>query len=273
MSYGGSAQSFYPEPSHDEWRHCQEEAKRIIEITRAFDDPNVASVPNINTSLIEQTEPLNSKWPRHLPRLGRTQVAMSQAHIKSTLSRDKKEVEMPDLSFTKDDLGASVNKVSQSDGIVHVGSALSQDQQKYPISTEVAFRGGELFSGRSQADEEVIATRRSDDPYYEGRYGSSSDSHLSRDQVRYERPPQRRARDYSPSEPGSYVPVHYQRQSRRCGVPSNPDTTPVVLPNATPNPPVPRLRTRRSLPELMSNSLGTEVSSKFSLNWSICWSS
>ena len=274
MSSVGPAQSFYPEPNRDDWRRLQEEAKYIIEISQAFDDPNVPNVPNVNTSPSEQTESSKSKGPRHLPRLGRNQVALPQARIKSTISRDKREVEIPDLSFTKDDLGASIDKVLNIDQISHDGSALAQDRQNHPVPTsrEAAMGTADLFPRDFKANEAVIVTRRSDDPYDDDRYGSSSDSYVYRRHDRYEDRPRRRARDYSPSESGSYVPVHHRRQPRGSGSPWNPDTTPVVLPTATPNPPVPRLRTRRSLPELMSNSLGTEVSNKFSLNWSNYWS-
>jgi hypothetical protein len=271
MTYAGPAQGFYPEPNHDDWRRLQEEARQIIEVTRAFDDPNVPNVPNASTSLSEQTERSKPKRPRHLPRLGRNQVVLPQTRIKFTISRDKKEVELPNLSFTKDDLGASVDKISQADRISLDGSALAQDQQKYPIPTfrEAAMDTADLFPGVIHGDESGIVVRQSDESYYDDRDGSSNDSYYQR---QYDRRPRRRARDYSPPESGSYTSVHYRRLPRRSGSPRNPNTAPVVLPMATPNPPIPRLRTRRSLPELMSNSLGTEVSNKFSLNWSNCWS-
>jgi hypothetical protein len=183
-----------------------ETIRTIIAATQPFDDPDTPQ-----RSLEEQRYTAQSKKPSRSPRLGGRSIVKPAAQVNSTISRDMKEIEVPELSFTKDDLGASVDRDLPDDLTVTVGVPGEKD----------------------------VTLLANSEGFGEGmRMNSPASTGSSRGGGHYEQ----------------FSTVAENIQQRKPS--TNEDN---LLPNSR-TVPTPKLRSRRSLPELTSSSLITEVS-------------
>ena len=116
-------------PGDSAWERYANEAKQIIELTQQFDHLPLSDedVPPVRPPSSDEDQSFRARKARK-----RTQRRRKDQDLKGprslgrpavTISRDERELPIPDLSLTKDDLGAYADSSLPTDRIAVVGKA------------------------------------------------------------------------------------------------------------------------------------------------------